>query len=284
MALVASLQHLKDLDLYKREKPYRIFANIPKDAPDQRLGNLEFDEKDIVLRDIRNESFTPTLDNNGFTIKKHVSTLCLVDYTDRALVEEQYLPQMEALLKSEDPSIYRVFFFDWRLRSSEDVGQVDQLDLNDYTTFLKPAQEVHVDQSPLSALQRVQSQLSDDAEQLLKGRVRILNLWRPLVHPVEDYPLAICNGATVCEEDLMASDHVRRHYTGETYYVRYKDVHEWFYVSEQQPDKVLILKMFDSKEDVKAKVCPHASFKLPNPKVGARPRQSIEVRALVFSH
>jgi len=81
---------------------------------------------------------------------------------------------MEKLLKEEDPSIHRAFFFDWRLRSSENVDPEDRLDLNDYTTFLKPAQEVHVDQSPLSALQRVQSQLSEDAEHLLKGRVRIL--------------------------------------------------------------------------------------------------------------
>jgi hypothetical protein len=53
------------------------------------------------------------------------------------------------------------------------------------------------------------------------------------------------------ESDLVATDHVRRHYTGETYYVLQNRSHRWFYLSDQRPEEVLVFKNFDS-EDVAA--------------------------------
>jgi hypothetical protein len=115
MALTAKLQYLKQLDLYRYEKPYRIFANIPKDAPDQRLGNLEFEEVDTTIYDLRREKIAPRLDTHGFAMWKHTRTLSLEEYKDRSVVDKRYLPTMEILLKEQDPTIHRVFFFDWRV-------------------------------------------------------------------------------------------------------------------------------------------------------------------------
>ncbi|KAI9795222.1 MAG: hypothetical protein M1833_007304 [Piccolia ochrophora] len=48
------------------------------------------------------------------------------------------------------------------------------------------------------------------AESLLRGRVRIINLWRPFYHTVEDRPLTVYDGSTVEETDLIKTDHVQR--------------------------------------------------------------------------
>ncbi|PVH72728.1 hypothetical protein DL98DRAFT_432673, partial [Cadophora sp. DSE1049] len=210
---------------------------------------------------------------------------------NRETVENIYLPEIEERLRQEDPSIDRFFWFDWRLRSSEDQVNAGLLDLNDYTTFWKPSMEIHVDQSPSAVLHRIKLQLSEDSERLLKGRVRILNyrklsfcVWRPLKDVIEDFPLAVCDRTTVSNSELIASDHVRQAFVGESFYLRPNDTHKWFYLSKQQPDEALIMKMFDSQESAKAKFCPHASFRMPNGIQGTRPRRTIEAHVMVFNY
>jgi hypothetical protein len=55
------------------------------------------------------------------------------------------------------------------------------------------------------------------------------------------------------ESDLIEADHVRRKYSGATYYCLANESNKWYYMSHQQPGEVLLMKMFDSDENVKAK-------------------------------
>jgi len=145
---------------------------------------------------------------------------------------------------------------------------------------------VHVDQSGKSAIRRVHKHAGDRAGELLKGRVRILNIWRPYKRPVECHPIAICDGSTVPAEKLIEVDVVRHSYIGEAYYPTEHDGYKWYYFSRQTKEDVLIFKMYDSDEKAKAKCCPHASFALEDTSVGDNrpaPRESIEARALVFT-
>ncbi len=122
---------------------------------------------------------------------------------------------------------------------------------------------------------------------------------------VEDFPLAVCDGSSVPPESLVAVDHVTRGYIGESYYLLYHASHRWYYLDKQTKDEVLLFKTFDSLHSAKAKCiqllvssvvvayghlhnfchlgCPHSAF--PQQDVGAshNPRESIEVRALVFT-
>ena len=56
---------------------------------------------------------------------------------------------------------------------------------------------------PAPAPQRVRDLLPDEAEELLKGRVQVINLWRPIRGPLQDAPLAVCDARTVAFEDLV---------------------------------------------------------------------------------
>lgn len=86
-------------------------------------------------------------------------------------------------------------------------------------------------------------------------------------------------------------------------YLQKKPGQKFYYLSRQGEEDVLFLKIFDSKtkgikapceslkvvhtvsasELTQSTVCPHASFKIPYSEPDGVPRQSIEVRCLVFS-
>jgi hypothetical protein len=141
---------------------------------------------------------------------------------------------------------------------------------------------VHVDHTARSGPQRVRDFFGDEAEELLRGRIQVINLWRPIRGPLRDAPLAVCDAGSVAPSDLVPSDLVYQNRVGETYGVTYNPAHRWFYVPEMQPDEALLLKCFDSKTDGRARFAPHTAFEDPTTPADALPRESIEIRTLVF--
>jgi hypothetical protein len=146
----------------------------------------------------------------------------------------------------------------------------------------QPVPRIHVDHTVASGLQRVRDVLPDEADELLRGRVQVVNLWRPIRGPVRDFPLAMCDASSVPFDDLVAADHIYRDRVGETYQVIYNPAHRWFYVPEMRTDEALLLKCFDSRTDGTARFAPHTAFVDPTTPADAPPRISIEVRTLVF--
>lgn len=78
------------------------------------------------------------------------------------------------------------------------------------------------------------------------------SVWRPINHPIEDWPLAVCDGSNVFEDDLLKTDYVTLDYIGETYNVLYRDKYNWHYLSRQTPEEVTLLKISDSNLTAKA--------------------------------
>jgi hypothetical protein len=141
---------------------------------------------------------------------------------------------------------------------------------------------VHVDHTAKSGPQRVRDLIPDEADELLKGRVQVINLWRPIRGPLQDFPLAVCDAGSVRSEDLVPSDLVYPHRVGEIYQVLNNPSHRWYYAPEMQTNEALLLKCFDSKTDGRARFAPHSAFSDPTVPSDAAPRESIEVRTLVF--
>ncbi|KAK0614480.1 hypothetical protein B0T14DRAFT_570415 [Immersiella caudata] len=283
MAVIsAGVQYAKWLKLFETEVPFQLYVDIPEDALDQRKTNLEFETKVETFQDLRDNLDGFSLDEHGFVVKHEPLPFPSELFTHRDKVEKLYFPALENVVREICGNVNKVHFFDWRLRSSEISHSSGVIDLYDPTAWLLPANRVHIDQSPAAALHRVLLHFPDEAEQLLQGRVRILNFWRPISHPVEDYPLAVCEASSVSQDDLLECDHIRKKYIGSTVFLTHKDGYRWRYLSHHRPEELLVMKMFDSNPAV-ARHCPHVSFKNPAAKPAAPPRQSIEVRALVFS-
>ncbi len=72
------------------------------------------------------------------------------------------------------------------------------------------------------------------------------SVWKPINGPVQEWPLAVCDGSTVQPENLIETDHVRRQYAGVTLYALKDSGMQWYYMRYQKDDEVLLFKNFDS--------------------------------------
>lgn len=170
----------------------------------------------------------------------------------------------------------------------------------------RPVRKVHVDQTPTAAALRAKRHLSaQDAEQVEQGRLRlrIINVWRPLVGPVTDHPLCLAESASVPESDLVEVDHVYHDRIGQTYAVRAGGVennaphetqyaHRFWYLSSMNVTDAWLIQIFDSVRDAldRRLRCPHASFEFleegsscgQQSQREGKLRASVEVRCLVL--
>jgi hypothetical protein len=106
-------------------------------------------------------------------------------------------------------------------------------------------------------------------------------VWRPIRGPLRDAPLAVCDATSVAFADFVPSDLVYRDRTGETYRVRYKPAHRWFYVPEMRVDEAILIKCYDSAED-KARFTAHSAVEDPTAPPDVLPRGIIELRTPAF--
>lgn len=77
-------------------------------------------------------------------------------------------------------------------------------------------------------------------------------MWKPLAHPVSEWPLAVCDGATVEPQDLVETDSIRQGITGTAYYAKYNAGQRWYFLKNQAPDEALVFKHFDSEPHIRA--------------------------------
>jgi hypothetical protein len=142
---------------------------------------------------------------------------------------------------------------------------------------------VHNDYTWESAPQRVRDLMGDEAEALLARRFAIVNLWRPIGLPALDSPLALCDAASLdAERDLVVNELIYPDRVGQTFSVRWHPEHRWYYRRGLRPDQAILIKGYDSAADGRARLSVHAAFADPGTPPGTPPRQSIEVRTLVF--
>jgi hypothetical protein len=254
------------------ERP-RYYAYEPE--PGEPHSNLTPEPHLMQIHDLRPIAAELDLDIQGFALLEQRSAVR--DFWDDDEVRRVYYPEAERFLK-EATGASRIFIFD-HLQRRRVAGQQDR----SRSGPRQPATRVHVDHTARSGPQRVRDLMGDEAEELLKGRVQVINMWRPIRRePLRDAPLAVCDSRTVAADDLVPSDLVYRERVGETYSVRYNPAHRWFYTPEMRRDEALLLKIADTKTDIPARFMPHTSFTDPTTPADAFPRESIELRTLVF--
>jgi hypothetical protein len=212
------------------------------------------------------------LDREGFRFVRHDTKV--VDFNDEDEVRRVYYPEMEALVQAETGAT-RVVVFDHTLRTAND-------DDREARKLREVVQRVHNDYTEWSAQQRVRDLLPEEAETLLKRRFAIVQVWRPIRHPVETFPLAICDARSVAPNDLVVSERRYPNPVGQTYAVTYNPDHRWYWFPLMRREEALVFKVYDSLQDGRARFTAHSAFDDPTAPAGARPRESIEIRTLAF--
>lgn len=256
-----------------REKP-RTYAYDP--PPGEPKSTATAQAVEVKIADGRSIRDSFALDREGFELVDQRTQVR--NFADEDEIRRVYYPEsidfLRATLRAD-----RVVIFDHTVRrrvaGSTDIrGEGPR----------QPATRVHVDQTVKSGANRVREHLPDEADALLRGRVQVINLWRPIKGPLRDTPLAMADGTSVADSDLVASDLIYPTRRGETYSVTYNPAHRWFYFPEMTVDEALLLKCYDSATDGRTRFGPHTAFTDPTTPHDAPRRESIELRALVFHH
>ena len=227
----------------------------------------------MTIYDARPIAARLSLDDEGLAVVEHRTAV--KDLCDEDELRRVYYPEAERLI-AEATGANRVLVFDHTIRRRV-WGGVDRAP----GTPRQPVAIVHNDYTVKSGPQRVRDLMGEEAEELLRHRFEIVNVWRPIRGPLRDAPLAVCDAASVAFTDLVASDLVYRDRTGETYRVKYNPAHRWFYVPEMRVDEAILIKCYDSAED-RARFTAHSSFEDPTAPKDVLPRESIELRTLAF--
>ena len=233
--------------------------------------NCTFEEHVVKVRNGRDEGDDFVFDRHGFVFVNHVTRV--TNFYDREEVEADYYPETDALIKRVTGAD-RVHVFDHTVRS----GDLVQQELG----TREPLKQVHNDYTNWSGPQRVRDLLPEEAEDLLRHRFMIVQVWRPVGAAIVSEPLAVCDAQSLAEADLIATERRHPNRVGETYTLSYNPAHRWYYFPKMRRDEAIVFKVYDSVTDGRSRFTAHGSFDDPTTLENAPPRESIELRALVF--
>jgi hypothetical protein len=251
------------------EKPV-VDMTVPGDR-DAFVAQFESAPVEIINGRWRHESFS--IDREGFAFTHHATSVEHFDDDDE--IRRRYYAEIEVLLKRQTGAS-RVLVFDHNVRKDGGTAQVD--------AGVRPAvRRIHNDYTASSGPKRLAELLGpEDAKQLSEADFAVVNVWRPIRGPLQTAPLALADAQSVAPQDLVAADLAYADRTGEIYYAHWNPMHRWVYFPDMETDEALLIKGYDSREDGRARFTLHTAFDDPTTPENAAPRESIEVRALVF--
>jgi len=254
-------------------RPYNTIN--PDPATGQRVKNWVPAEYPVEITNVRAlKGELPSLDQHGFQYVKHESKEKAFVDSEEAL--KDYYEETVELIKTVTGA-KKAVIFDHTIRRRPTIPTPDT------PLSRQPVPLVHVDQTPNSARDRVYRHVPDEADELVKGRFQIINVWRPIGHPAFDTPLALGDGRLIKPENLVPTALVYPDREGETFSVAHSDAYRWYYLRGMTPSEAAFIKCFDSQPvEGGAKLTPHTAFVDPTTPKDAKPRESIEMRALVF--
>ena len=250
------------------EKPVAYNYEPPPGAPVRTGKNVEYQ---VAIRDARPLIDRLSLDKEGFVLLHHQTAV--TNFYDEEQIRRVYYPECERVMQQATGAA-RVVAFDHIVRNAA-MSAKDKI-------IKIPAKRVHNDYTAWSAPQRVRDLMGDEAEELLKHRFAINNLWRPIRGPVLESPLTLCDAQSLSVENLIASDLRYPDRTGETYAITYNPNQRYFYFPKMQADEVVLIRCYDSALDGAHRFSAHTGFDDPTSPPDAPPRESLEVRMLVF--
>lgn len=214
------------------------------------------------------------LDEAGFELVDHPTQVR--NFLDPDELRRVYYPEMEQLIAGRSGA-RRVFVFDHTLRSSDEAFRAEH-------KIREPVRSVHNDYTEWSGPQRVRDFFPDEAEALLGRRFAIVQVWRAIAKPIERDPLALADSRSLAPEDFIAAERRFPDRVGEIYLFEHNPAHRWTYFPRMRRDEAIVFKVYDSMKDGRPRWTAHSAFDDPTAPLDMLPRESIEIRSLVFHH
>ena len=187
----------------------------------------------VDLRDARGLERAPTFDEDGF---------CFVPAPRSVQVPGDLAPHQgqyeRELIEWVQPHLgaREVVVFDHTIRGSGEGTR-------------PPSYHVHCDYSAYSARKRMIELLGEArTERWHRGRFAIVNLWRPLVYPVERAPLGLVRPASIVAADWVHVDIVFPSRRGQLRGLAWNPAHRWVYLERMRPDEAALFTVYANAE------------------------------------
>ncbi|MDA0784767.1 MAG: CmcJ/NvfI family oxidoreductase [Proteobacteria bacterium] len=235
----------------------------------------------VTIRNARPLAESLTLDIEGFAFAEQVTQV--TDFNDDAQLASVYTPEIETLV-ARIAGAREAIVFD-HTRRSTDASHREKYGSRD------PVPAPHSDYDDSSARQRMRDKFGDAADERLRGRFAIVNVWRSMSGPIEQWPLTVCDSRTIDEDFLISTRReapIRPEPSFEyarpsaTRHAAYDANHRWYYFPRMTRDEVLLFKNYDTLTDGTARYALHSAFEDPNSPPVPAARETIETRVFVF--
>jgi hypothetical protein len=253
-------------------------------APGAELNTGRYAPHTVFIGNARPVQGAMGLDTRGFVLAVQPSRV--TDFRNKTEVDAVYPAEVERIVKTLTGADL-VAPLGYVLRTSGATSAETQ----------PPASEVHVDMTTDRAV-RLAANLY---EKSFAGRPRYSrfiasSLWRPFSQPPQDWPLAVCDGTSVGDDEgvpnvmvrlaqLPDPENIPAHVEDEdklpaASIFHFNPKHRWWYFPDMTRDEVILVKFHDSDHS-KAWRTPHTSFRDPRIQ-NAPPRESIEFRTIAY--
>ncbi|KAF7171400.1 hypothetical protein CNMCM6106_005792 [Aspergillus hiratsukae] len=221
------------------------FQYAQEPPPGQPASNYTQPTVHVLLTDIRGRESDYSLDQDAFQCLQDVQSLSDIPYEtflSDDQIKEIYYPAVQRLLLERVIGAQKVVIF----------HHVVRIDRSDNPVNRRPLLTVHADQTPRAAVANIHRYIRDteEVESLLRGRYRIINVWKPINGAVESCPLAFASGSSVDPADLVPIELRFPDEISESVGVKYNEKQRWSYWSGMSNDECLLLKCSDSLESV----------------------------------
>ena len=253
-----------------QEKPTYYLCTPPAGVPQRNTAQVKHT---MAIQNAREHLDEISLDKQGITFTPHETAV--KNFYDAEEVKAVYYPEVVELIKKMTGA-EKVHVFDHNVRCAPMCARGEN-------GAREPVKFAHNDYTLKSGPQRVRDLLpTEEAEERLQQRFAVINVWRPIRGPVQDAPLAVCDAASMTQDDFNETDLKYEDRTGEVYSVSHNPNHRWFYFPHMEREEAMLLKCYDSATDGRARFTAHSAFEDPTSPPDAPARESIETRTLVF--
>ena len=274
---------------------------LKKDEHDEVRRCLYFPQ---ILRDARRiEEYYPSLspssaesmDKLGVSLA-HCESKC-ENFYDAHEVERIFYKEMEQLLLdffpgATDALVYNHDVFDKQYQGDRTENQADK----NPGVNANYANLVHNDLNDNSGRVRCRELLTQnlrnfgrevnytkaEADEKMSRRFMSINLAKPM-ETVEQNPFVLCAWPSFADQPYINNYRIYDDRVGETTRYTYRSDHDWYWIPEQKPNEVSMLKCYDSVTDGSvSRWSFHTACINPDLPEGAPCRRNVVVRSFVF--
>ncbi|MDI3567435.1 CmcJ/NvfI family oxidoreductase [Bradyrhizobium sp. Arg816] len=229
---------------------------------------------DVTIRNARPIVDELSLDKEGFALIKH--KISCTDVRDPNLMRDRYLEEMVPFIKD--------YFKASRVVPKRNGVVLRRADQGANPANMAPiSKTAHSDYAPIAGPVLAAAESQEQGIPITAySRLMIIQAWRVLSPPPQDFPLTVCDASTIPDRDMLVVDYGRNEPGWhKSWSIFHSPAHRWYYFPEMTADEFIMWKGYDSATHYNVRSA-HTAFDDRHTYPNAIPRESVEARFFVY--